>query len=111
MSVFRVAQWSLKYESVREHDEDVLANLLQHVREAHPSILSARTWAVRYGSNPPTPGRVWMEEFENLASMEASDKREFTAACTQIWDRVRSHAVPGTYSTSIWIDNHRKFWK
>ncbi|MGB6501222.1 MAG: hypothetical protein WBG19_07480 [Thermoplasmata archaeon] len=111
MSIFRVAQWSLKYEHAREHDDDVLAKLLQHVREGHPSVLSARTWAVRFGSQPPTPGRIWMEEFESLASMESADKKEFTPECTQIWDRVRSMSVPGTYSTAIWLDNHRKLWK
>lgn len=109
--VFRVAQWSLKYESVCEHDEDVLAKLLEHVREKQPSVLSARSWSVRYGSHLATPGRLWMEEFASLAAMETADTKEFTPACTRIWDRVRSHAVSASYSTSVWTDNHRKFWK
>jgi hypothetical protein len=111
MSVFRVAQWSLRYEHTREHDEDVLAKLLEHVHAAHPSVLSARTWSVRFGAPPATPGRIWMEEFESLTSMESADKKEFTPACTQIWDRVRSMSVPGSYSTAVWLDNHRKLWK
>jgi hypothetical protein len=110
MSVFWVAQWTVQQDKTKEHEELMMA-LLQHVRKDHPSVLTSRTWRVRLGAAPATPGRIWMEEYESLTAVDTADRTEGSPACDELWKRVHEMAVPGTFVTSVWVDNHRTNWK
>lgn len=111
MSVYWVATWSVRPDAIAEHDSEALPALLKHVREEHPRVLSVRTWAVRWGAEPARPGRVWMEEFASLTSIDEHEAMEMTPACKEVWDPVHALIVPGTFRTAIWSDPLRKDWK
>src|SRR5574341_2274848 len=89
MSIYWVATWTVKPEAVDEHDKKALPALLEHVTREHPRVLSARTWSVAWGAEPARPGRVWMEEFSSLTSIDELEAKESTPACTEVWDRIR----------------------
>jgi hypothetical protein len=111
MSVYWVAMWSVRPDAVSAHDNEALPALLEHVRHKHPRILSVRTWQIMWGSEPARPGRIWMEEFASLTSIDEVDTIEKTPDCTEVWDRIHALEVPGTFRTAIWSDPLRHEWK
>jgi hypothetical protein len=70
-----------------------------------------RTWTVKWGSEPARPGRVWMEEFASLTSIDEVETIEHTPACQAVWDRIHAFAVAGTFRTAIWTDPLKEQWK
>jgi len=111
MSIYWVATWSVRSEAIREHDGQALPALLAHIHAKHPRVLSVRTWHVHWGAEPAWPGRIWMEEFADLSSLDALEAEERTAECAEVWSRLHALAVPGTFRTAIWTDPLRESWK
>jgi hypothetical protein len=111
MAVYWVAMWTVRNESLADHDQKAVPELLEHMRTQHPRVLTVRTWSVLWGSEPARPGRVWMEELASLRSFEELEEKERTEACDQIWDQVHRLSVPGTFRSAIWTDPLRKNWK
>ncbi len=52
MSVYWAAMWTVQPGAIAEHDSEALPALLAHVRSEHPRVLTARTWSVKWGSEP-----------------------------------------------------------
>ena len=111
MSVYWVAMWTVQSGRLVDHDAQALPALLQHVRSDHPRVLSARTWAILWGSNPARPGRIWIEEFASLTSVDDLDREEMGPACDAVWQAIHELSVPGTFRTAIWTDSLRDAWK
>ena len=111
MSVYWVAMWTVQPGAITEHDAEALPALMAHVRSEHPRVLSARTWNVMWGAEPARPGRIWLEEFASLTSIDDLEREEMGAACDAVWQAIHRLAVPGTFRTAIWTDPLREAWK
>lgn len=109
LSIYWVAMWTAKLESLAEHD-DMLRLILNNFKEKHPLVLSARAWKTRVGSEPARPGYIWMEEFASSQSMDESEASE-TIESKKIWGRFHTFVEPGTFHTAIWSDAMRESWK
>jgi hypothetical protein len=111
MSVYWVAMWTVMPDAIAEHDSNALVLLLDHVRSEHPRVLSARTWTVLWGAEPARPGRIWIEEFASLTSIDELENEEMGPACDAAWQAIHRLAVAGTFRTAIWTDPLRDGWK
>ena len=94
-----VFQWSIRPEETGDC-EDHLARVVEHITADHPTILAVRTFRQWTG---PLPRRayIWLEEYENLATLESSPD---TPACADVWKPIEAMAQAGTWTTSIWLD-------
>jgi hypothetical protein len=107
LSVFFVAEWTAVREKLPDLEQAV-QHALEHVRQEQPSVKSARCWRKRFGEG--LPGFIWMEEFESQTAMEESERAESTPACAEVWNAIYACVVPGTYTTTLWIDRDRAAW-
>ena len=105
MSVFYVAQWSVRPADVSAC-EAALAVIAQHIREAHPGIKSIQTFRQAWG---PQPRRayIWYEEYDSLTAME--NEKE-TPECALVWKPVEEMSMEGTFFGSVWSDPNRSLW-
>lgn len=105
MSIYYAAQWSVRPADV-ERCEGALKVIAEHVKAAHPGVLSAQVYRQAWG---PYPRRayLWLEEYASLAAMEAEPE---TPECAVVWQPVESMAEDGTYICSVWSDLSRTLW-
>ncbi len=105
MSVFYVAQWSVR-PSDAAACEAALQAIADHVRDSHPGVLSLQILRQAWGPNPRR-AYLWMEEYASLSAMEAEPE---TPACAVVWEPLEALMLAGTYLTSVWSDPQRSIW-
>jgi hypothetical protein len=105
MSVFYVAQWSIRPRNVAAC-EQALAVITDHIKVSHTGILSTRVYRQMWG---PYPRRayLWLEEYANLTAMESEPE---TPKCAEVWQPIEDMALEGTYLCSVWSDPNRSIW-
>jgi hypothetical protein len=109
MSVFWVAMWTVKSGRVKEHDSEAMPRLIEHVRKTHPRVLSIKTWVSPSFENRPKPNRILMQEYADYKSMGASDSKETTSECADIWGWMRQLMVPRSFRTTIWEEVNPRY--
>ncbi len=105
MSVYQVFQWS-----VPEPEADACGRAVEaigeHIRTAHPTARSFRTYRQVIG---PLPLRTYicLLEYESFAAFEADPE---TPSCSEAWAPVFAAAEPGSVTVSMWSDPQRGAW-
>jgi len=105
MSVYFVAQWSVRQPNVEEC-EKALDQISEHIKSEHPAIKSIQVYRQVWG---PFARRAyfWMEEYESLSALESERS---TSACAEVWKPIENMAQDGTYVCSMWSDPNRSLW-
>lgn len=105
MSVYFVAQWSVRQSAV-EPCERALNKVADHIKQDHPSIKSVQVFRQAWG---PYASRAycWLEEYESVTAMGAERS---TQQWMEVWKPIEAMAQDGTYRCSIWDDPHRSIW-
>lgn len=109
MSIFWVAMWAVKPDKTKEHDSEAIPRLLAHVKATHPRVVSTKTWVSPTYGKYLKPNRILMQEYTNFKSMGASDSREMTSECVDIWGWMRQLMIPRTFRTMIWEEARLRY--
>lgn len=108
MSIFLRIQFTAQRDRIAAL-EQALTGMAAHVKDEHPSVLSAQCLRLRLGGSA-LPTFVWMEEFASLTSMEDADHVEHTPGCDKVWNDIYQYVLPGTVHQEIWHDAIRENW-
>jgi hypothetical protein len=103
--------WSVNSKKAKEHDGEVVPQLLEHIKTVHPRVLSARFWRTGFDRKKGGPNRMLMMEYKSFKSMGESDSREKTPECDTVWTWTKRLMVRNSFQVSIWQDISRDKWK